>query len=130
MRLYQDFNILIECHEKAKKALHGKLPELSAQHLGDIGLADAEQIGRLDLFQAALFHERINLENKLRLNEVLVRIQHSEILEHVPAAAFVPLFAHGSLSFAICSASRSRCLTSSMFRRDVSRPVFDFFWKA
>jgi len=50
VRFYRDFNILIECHEKAQQALHGKLPEFTAQHLGDIGLADAEQIGRLDLF--------------------------------------------------------------------------------
>ena len=50
VRFYHDFNILIEGHEKAQQPLHGKLPELAAQHLGDIGLADAEQIGRLDLF--------------------------------------------------------------------------------
>ena len=95
MRFYRDFNILIECHEKAKKALHRKLPELAAQHLRHIGLADAEKIGRLDLFQSALFHERVDLEDKLRLDEVLVRIPHAEILEHVPAAVFMSLFAHG-----------------------------------
>ena len=50
MRLYQDFNILIERHEKAQQALHGKLPELATQHLGDIRLADSEETGRLDLF--------------------------------------------------------------------------------
>ena len=45
MRFYHDFNILIERHEKAQKALDGKLPELAAQHLGNIGLAYAEEIG-------------------------------------------------------------------------------------
>src|SRR6267378_691925 len=50
MRLHQDFNILIERHEKAQQALHGKLPELATQHLGDIRLADSEETGRLDLF--------------------------------------------------------------------------------
>jgi hypothetical protein len=39
MRFYHDFNILIERHEKAQKALDRKLPELAAQQLGDIGLA-------------------------------------------------------------------------------------------
>src|SRR5258708_4622841 len=130
MRLYQDFNILIECHEKTQKALDGKLPELAAQHLGYIRLTDAEEICRLDLFQAAPFHECVDLENKLCLNEMFVRIRHTEILEHVSAAVFTSLFAHGILSLAICSASRSRCFTSSRSRRAVSRPVFDFFWKA
>jgi hypothetical protein len=50
MRLYQDLNILIERHEKTQKALDGKLPKLAAQHLGDIRLADSEEVGRLDLF--------------------------------------------------------------------------------
>src|SRR6266853_6807798 len=62
MRFYQDFDVLIERHEKTQKALDGKLPKLAGQHLGDIGLADAEEIGRLDLFQAALSHERVDLE--------------------------------------------------------------------
>jgi hypothetical protein len=39
MRFYHDFNILIERHEKAQKALDRKLPELAAQQLGNIGLA-------------------------------------------------------------------------------------------
>src|SRR6202035_5666060 len=129
MRFYHDFNILIECHEKAQKALDGKLPEIAAQHLGYIGLADSKQIGRLDLFQAALFHERVDLEDKLRLDEMLLRIRNAEILEHIPAAGFVSFFAHGSRPFAICSASLNRCLISCMSRRGVSRPVFDFFWK-
>jgi hypothetical protein len=113
MRFYQDFNILIERHKKTEKALHRKLPKLATQHLGDVGLADAEEVGGLDLFQAALSHERVDFENELRLDEVLVRIPQAEILEHVPATAFVSLLAHGSLSFAICSASRSRCFTTN-----------------
>ncbi len=41
MRLYDDFNILIESDQEVQKALYGKLPKLTAQHLGDIGLFDA-----------------------------------------------------------------------------------------
>src|SRR5437588_12935462 len=96
MRFYHDFNILTERHEEAQKALNGKLPEIAAQHLGYIGLTDSEQIRRLDLFQAALFHERVDLEDKLRLDEMLLRFRHAEILEYIPAAGFVSFFAHGS----------------------------------
>ena len=63
MRFYHDFNILIERHEEAQKTLDGKLPELAAQQLGDIGLAYAEQISRLDLFQTALFDDGVGLEH-------------------------------------------------------------------
>ena len=50
MRLHDNLDVLIERHEEPEKALNGKLPELAAQHLGNIGLANAKQIGRLDLF--------------------------------------------------------------------------------
>jgi len=55
VRLYHDLNILIERHKEAQKALNGKLPELAAQHLRYIGLADSEQIGGLDLFRPRSF---------------------------------------------------------------------------
>jgi hypothetical protein len=98
MRLHDDLDILIERHQKAQKPLNGKLPELPAQHLGDIGLPDAEKLGRFGLFQAALFHERVNLEDELRFDEVLFRIRQAEILEHIPAPGLAPFLAHCSLA--------------------------------
>jgi len=53
--LYDDVHVLIEGDEEAQKALHGKLAEIAAQHLGDIGLSDAEKGGSLNLFQAVFF---------------------------------------------------------------------------
>ena len=82
------------------------------------------------LFQAALLHERVDFEDKLRFYEVLFRIRHTEILEHILASSSVSLLGHFFLSFAMRSASRNRCLIISISRRGVSRPVFDFFWKA
>jgi len=70
VRLYDDLHVLIEGYEKAQKALHGELAEVAAQQLGDIGLADAEQGGGLNLFQAALFQDRIDLEDQLSFNKV------------------------------------------------------------
>jgi hypothetical protein len=43
VRLHDDLHILIKRHEEAQKALNGKLPELAAQHLPYIGLANSEQ---------------------------------------------------------------------------------------
>src|SRR5712692_7045602 len=63
MGLHDDLHVLIQRHEKTQKALHGELPELSAQHLGYVGLADTQQISDLDLFQTPLFHDRVDLEH-------------------------------------------------------------------
>jgi hypothetical protein len=72
------------------------LPELTAQHLRYVGPADSEQIGSFDLFQATIFHNRVDLGYKLRLDQMLLGIRHTEILEHIAAASLVfPLVAHG-----------------------------------
>jgi hypothetical protein len=42
VRLYHDPHVLIARHQEAKQAFHGKLAELTAQHLGNIGLADSK----------------------------------------------------------------------------------------
>ena len=47
--------ILVEGYQETQKAFHGKLPELAAQHLRNIGLTDSEQGSGLHLFQAASF---------------------------------------------------------------------------
>jgi hypothetical protein len=44
--------VLIDGEEEAQKALHGELAEVAAQHPGDIGPADTEQGGGLDLFHS------------------------------------------------------------------------------
>ena len=98
MRFDHDLDILIERHEKAKKALHRKLPEFAAQHLRNIGLAYADQTGRLDLFQSALLQNRVDFEDELRLDAMFVCFRLAEIIEHVPAADLLSPFVHGSSS--------------------------------
>src|ERR1039457_3776564 len=62
---------------------------------------------------------------------MLFRVRHTDIPEHIASSDLVSfLVAHRFLSLAICAASGSRCLMNSTSRRGVSRPVFDFFWKA
>lgn len=84
--LYDDLDILVERYEKTQKALNGKLPEFTAQHLGYIGLANAEQLRGLNLFQAAIFHDRVDFEHKLGLDQVLFGIRHADIFEHISAS--------------------------------------------
>jgi len=55
VRLHDNLHILVERHQEAQQAFHEKLPELTAQHLRNIGLADSEQAGGLYLFEAAIF---------------------------------------------------------------------------
>jgi hypothetical protein len=57
-----DLDILIERDKEAQKALDGELAKLAAEHFGDIGLADTEEAGSLHLFEAAFFHEGVDLE--------------------------------------------------------------------
>ena len=55
VRFHDDLHVLVERYQEAQKAFHGKLPELTAQHLGNIGLPDSEQPGGLYLLEAASF---------------------------------------------------------------------------
>src|SRR6516164_9874435 len=50
VRAHDDFNILIEFHQEAQQPFNRELPELTAQHFGYVGLANAEQRGGLGLF--------------------------------------------------------------------------------
>ena len=125
-----DLDILPKRHKETQQAFDRKLPKLPAQHFGDIGLANAKQTCGFDLFQAALFHNRVNLQHQLRLDKMLVGMGKAEVSEDIVASCFIICVAHGFLSLAICSASRKRCFTSAISRFGVSRPVFDFFWKA
>jgi hypothetical protein len=130
VRFHDNLDILIERDEKAQQAFNRKLPEFAAQHFRDIGLLDAKKIGRLDLFQAAMLQYAVDLENELRFDQVLFGIRQAEVRENIPASGFVCFLPHSSFSFAIRSASRRRRFINSMSMRGVSRPLFDFFWKA
>src|SRR6266851_3127798 len=97
------------------------------QHLGNVGLLDSQEISSCSLLETTILHDRVNFEDELRLDQMLFGIRNSEVLEYVSTSHLVRLLAHGFLPLAICSASRSRCSISSMSRRGVSRPLFDFF---
>jgi len=75
---------MIERHEKPQQALDGKLPEITPQHLGYVGLFYAQEIGRFGLFEATVLHDRINFEDELGLDQMLLGIWNPEVLEYVP----------------------------------------------
>src|SRR5712692_332215 len=125
-----DLDIMIESDQEPQKPFDRELPELTPKHLRDVRLRDTEQFPGLDLFQTTLPHDGIDLVHELRLDQVLLGIRYAQVLEDVPAPNLSFHLTHGPLPFAICSASRSRCSISSVSRRGVSRPVFDFFWNA
>ena len=68
VRFYDDLHILIQRYQKAQQSLDGKLPELTTQHLRNIGLPNAQQAGGLNLLQPTAFHDRANFEDELRLD--------------------------------------------------------------
>ena len=56
-----------------------------------VRLANIEQRGGLGLFHVALFHDGVDLEHQLRLDQMLIRIRHTDILEHIAAPAIARL---------------------------------------
>jgi hypothetical protein len=104
VRLYNDLNIPIQLDEKAQKPFNRELAELAAEHLGYVRLANTKQGSSVSLFHPLLFHDGVDFEHQLRLNQMLIRIWHSEILEAIPLPDFVAFFVHGCVPFAIRSA--------------------------
>jgi hypothetical protein len=107
VRLYDDFHVMIEGHKETHQALDGKLAELTAQHLADVGLFDSEGLGGLGLFHVAALHDGVDLEDELGLNQMFFGIGDAEVFKDVSASDFVSLLGHVSLCLAICSAWRS-----------------------
>jgi hypothetical protein len=110
MRFYYDFHILVERHKEPQQTLNRKLPKLAAQHLGNVGLLDAEEIGGFGLLKAAPFHDRVDFVDQLRFDQMLLGIWDAKILKHVSASDFVAFLFPGSVPLAICSASRRRLI--------------------
>ena len=82
-------HILTQRHEEPQQTFNRKLPKLASQHFGYIGLTDSKQTSGFDLFQPSLFHDRVDLEYQLSLDEMLFRIWHTDFFEYITAAFFV-----------------------------------------
>lgn len=74
------------------------MTELAAKHFGNVGLFDVEERGGLGLFEASALQDSVDLEDELRLDQVLFGVGDAEVLEDVSASDFVPILFHVSLS--------------------------------
>ena len=43
----------------------------------------------VDLFQPTLFHDRVDLEYQLSLDEMLIRVWHADVFEYIAAVFFM-----------------------------------------
>jgi hypothetical protein len=124
MRLDNDLYVLPERHQEPQQPLNRELPEVTAQHLGNVGLLDPEQLGGLNLLEPALLHQGVDLVDELRLDQVFLGIGKAEISEDIPAPHFVSIFFFVMVAhlFTMRSASRNGRLISSISALGVSRP--------
>lgn len=90
-----DFHILTECSEEFHQAADGKIAGTIAHEQRDLGLLYAQDFGDLDLGQATVFEDRIDLQGELGFEELLFGIEETEIGEDVS----------GAFGYARCSAA-------------------------
>ncbi len=96
MRPENDFDILPQGHKKAQQPLNRKLPEIAAQHPGDIRLLHAEKLSGCNLLQSPLLHQPVDLQNQLGLELMLLGIGKADIGKIIAAAGFMlDGFGHG-----------------------------------
>jgi hypothetical protein len=46
-------------------------------------------VSGFDLSQPALFHDRVDLEYQLSLDEMLIRVWHADVFENIAAVFFI-----------------------------------------
>jgi hypothetical protein len=88
VEFYDHLHALIEGDEEAQTALHGELPEVAPRRLGDIGLAEAQQDGALNLFEAAPFTILSILKTRPRFPQHPVTSNlapHFKFVHHCPS---------------------------------------------
>ena len=81
-----DFNVLAQSREKFHQAANGKITGAVSHQQRHLGLLHAEDFGDLDLCHAAVLEDGIDLQRKLRLEQLLLRIGKAKVSKDIPAA--------------------------------------------
>jgi hypothetical protein len=81
-----NFNVLPQRREKFHQASDGEITGTVSHQQGNPRLLHAEDLGDLDLFQAATLENRIDLQRELRLEQLLLGIGEPQVGEYVAAS--------------------------------------------
>src|SRR5947209_14113323 len=84
--LRADFHVLIEGGEHPHQALDRIAAEPSSKNMRQVGLADADLLGRRSLVELALLDEPPKLDDDVRLDQLVLGVRQAEVGENVDAA--------------------------------------------
>ena len=101
---HSNFHVLTQSREKFHDASNGKVARAISHQQRDLRLPHAENFGDLNLCHAAILQDRIDLQGKLGLEQLLLGIGKAQVCKDVSAAfgyvrdALVVFFAFGFFS--------------------------------
>lgn len=81
-----DFNVLTQSGEEFHKASNREVSRAIPHQQRDLRLLHPENLGDLDLCQAAVLEDRIDLQGELYLKQLLLGIGKAKVREDVSAA--------------------------------------------
>lgn len=85
-RPHHDLHTLVQRDQRLHQPLQRDVLQPVAPHLRDLGLGHAGEVGGLDLGQATLIDEVIQLHRQQRLGREVLGIVKAEISQHVVGA--------------------------------------------
>jgi len=107
-RPHGDFHVLTQSREKFHEASNGKVARAISHQQRDLRLPRAENFGDLNLCHAAVLQDRVDLQGKLGLEQLLFGIREAQVCKDVSAA-------FGYVSHALVCFSRFGFHLSSAF---------------
>src|ERR1700746_1998754 len=81
-----DFHVLTQSREKFHEESNGKVARAISHQQGDLRLPHAENFGYLNLCHAAVLQDRVDLQGKLGLEQLLFGIRKAQVCKDVSAA--------------------------------------------
>jgi hypothetical protein len=85
-RPHGDFHVLTQGREKFHESSNGKVARAISHQQRDLRLPHAENFGDLNLCHAAVLQDRVDLQGKLGLEQLLFGIRKAQVCKDVSAA--------------------------------------------